>query len=155
MTQIVIEINEQPFTAQDLIASCPPALLQAENCGAEVTFIGRVRAYGDTADVIALQLEHYPAMTYRQLQMRCELAGGRFGVQAIVLRHRVGRIGLGEAVVGILVLSAHRQAAFDAVQYLMDFLKHEAPFWKQELTVNGAKWVDQKQSDQKQLARWC
>lgn len=149
-----VQVDELPFTAADLEAA--HAVLHVENgaSGAEAWFLGRVRAYGDQPAVLGVQLEHYPAMTMRVLQEIAEQAIAQFGLNSLCLRHRVGAIALGEIIVGVIAGSGHRQAALDAVAFVMDALKHAAPFWKQEITPQGAVWVEQKDADQARWASW-
>jgi len=149
-----IEVLAQPFDARYLEQRLEQLSIAHGTAGAVVTFMGQVRASGDQVGVTGLKLEHYPGMTERVLHCHVMQACARWPLLAVVLVHRVGEMYLGENIVGILVASAHRQAAFDAVQYLMDFLKHDAPFWKQELTADGAAWVEQKHSDIERLKRW-
>jgi molybdopterin synthase catalytic subunit len=123
--------------------------------GALVTFIGIVRDHGDRPDVVGLRLEHYAGMTEKILRQSCQHAAERWPLASIVLVHRIGALSLGEPIMGIAVASAHRQDAFDAIQFLMDFLKNDAPFWKQEITQSGdIFWVEQKTSDQNAKNRW-
>jgi molybdopterin synthase catalytic subunit len=104
--------------------------------------------------VTGLVLEHYAGMTERKLHQHVASACQRWSLLGVVLVHRVGEMALGENVVGVVVASAHRQAAFDAVQFLMDFLKNDAPFWKQEVTRNGVAWVEQKETDLDRVSKW-
>ncbi|MEY4516641.1 MAG: hypothetical protein RL180_987 [Pseudomonadota bacterium] len=123
--------------------------------GAVVTFIGVVRDHGDRPDVVGLRLEHYAGMTEKILRQSCQHAAERWPLASIALVHRIGALLLGEPIMGIAVASAHRQDAFDAIQFLMDFLKNDAPFWKQEITKSGdIFWVEQKTSDQNAKNRW-
>lgn len=148
---IHVQIQTESFDVQQLEARLAPD----STVGAVVSFIGRVREQGDQPNVVGLTLEHYAGMTEKVLQRYCQQAMQRWPLSAIVLIHRVGELSLGEPIVGVAVSSAHRQAAFEAVQFLMDFLKHDAPFWKREVLANGASaWVEQKYTDQQQLARW-
>ncbi len=150
-TTIYIQVQTEHFDANQLQAklAIDPAV------GAVASFIGYVRDHGDQPNVIGLVLEHYAGMTEKILGQYCQIAKQRWQLSAIVLIHRVGMLRLGEPIVGVAVASAHRQAAFDAVQFLMDFLKHDAPFWKRELLTDGtSEWVEQKNSDQQQLSRW-
>jgi molybdopterin synthase catalytic subunit len=147
----IVRIQHDRFDSQTLES----LLICSASCGAVVSFIGRVRNHGDRPDVIGLRLEHYPAMTEKILLGHAQIALERFEVESIVLIHRVGELLLGEPIVGVAVASAHRQAAFDTAQFLMDFLKFDAPFWKQELTASGqAVWVEQKESDRKRRQQW-
>ncbi|MFZ3193326.1 MAG: molybdenum cofactor biosynthesis protein MoaE [Moraxellaceae bacterium] len=150
-TQIQVRVQTERFDANQLDA----ALYVDQQVGAVASFIGRVRDHGDQPDVVGLVLEHYAGMTEKVLERYCVQASQRWPLHAIILIHRVGELALGEPIVGVAVASAHRQAAFDAVQFLMDFLKHDAPFWKREVLASGrAEWVEQKSSDQQQLGRW-
>lgn len=150
-TRIQVRVQTEPFDANQL----EQALQISAQVGAVASFIGRVRDHGDQPDVVGLVLEHYAGMTEQVLVRYCQQASQRWPLGAIVLIHRVGELLLGEPIVGVAVSSAHRRDAFEAVQFLMDFLKHDAPFWKRELLENGASaWVEQKTSDQQQLGRW-
>ncbi len=150
-TRIQVRVQTEPFDANQL----EQALQTDSQIGAVASFIGRVRDHGDQPDVVGLVLEHYAGMTEQVLVRYCQQASQRWPLGAVVLIHRVGELRLGEPIVGVAVSSAHRQDAFEAVQFLMDFLKHDAPFWKRELLENGASaWVEQKTSDQQQLGRW-
>lgn len=150
-TSIQVRVQTASFDANQLQAE-----LQVDSAvGAVASFIGLVRDHGDQSNVIGLVLEHYAGMTEKVLEQYCQHASQRWPLSAIVLIHRVGELRLNEPIVGVAVASAHRQAAFEAVQFLMDFLKHDAPFWKRELLADGASvWVEQKNTDQQQLGRW-
>ncbi len=152
--RVDIAIVSEPFSRADLDQRFDALGLKAGVAGAVVTFIGQVRESGDRPDVTGLVLEHYSGMTENVLQQHVANACARWELLGIVLVHRVGEMHLGENIVGVVVASAHRQAAFDAVQYLMDFLKNDAPFWKQEVTVSGTEWVEQKGSDLEKAKRW-
>ncbi|GAC1373576.1 MAG: molybdopterin synthase catalytic subunit MoaE [Aquirhabdus sp.] len=152
--RVDIAILNEPFTRADLDQRFDALGLKAGAAGAVVSFIGQVRGSGDRPDVTGLVLEHYAGMTENVLQRHVAEACARWELLGIVLVHRVGEMHLGENIVGVVVASAHRQAAFDAVQYLMDFLKNDAPFWKQELTNQGAEWVEQKETDLDKAKRW-
>lgn len=150
-TKIQVQIQTANFDANQLQAE----LQMDAAVGAIASFIGYVRDHGDQSNVIGLVLEHYAGMTEKVLEQYCQQASQRWPLSAIMLIHRVGELRLNEPIVGVAVASAHRQAAFEAVQFLMDFLKHDAPFWKRELLADGASaWVEQKHSDQQQLVRW-
>lgn len=152
--RVDIAIVNDSFSAADLDHRFDALGLSAGAAGAVVTFIGQVRESGDRPDVTGLVLEHYAGMTENVLQQHVAAACARWELLGIVLVHRVGEMHLGENIVGVVVASAHRQVAFDAVQYLMDFLKNDAPFWKQELTDQGAEWVEQKATDLDKAKRW-
>ncbi|KAA0875084.1 molybdopterin synthase catalytic subunit MoaE [Nitrincola tapanii] len=122
--------------------------------GAEVSFVGYVRDFNERPEVQALTLEHYPGMTEQQLQMILQQAAARWPLLGARLIHRVGRLEPGDAIVLVLVSSAHRQAAFSACEFIMDYLKTQAPFWKKEHTATGDYWVSERDTDQQAQARW-
>lgn len=123
--------------------------------GAIVTFTGIVRELATTNDTLdALFLEHYPGMTERALEKISEQARERWNLGNIVISHRVGRLRLNENIVFVGVGSAHRIEAFEAAQFIMDYLKKSAPFWKKEISSGGESWVEQKQSDLDAAKRW-
>lgn len=119
--------------------------------GAIVAFVGRVR---DSGGVALLELEHYPAMTQKSLTEIAKSAMQRWSLQAITIIHRFGPLHAGEQIVLVLTASQHRQAAYEANAFIMDYLKTEAPFWKREHTAAGAGWVDAKESDDQARQRW-
>ena len=121
--------------------------------GAVVCFVGLVRDLADQP-LEAMELEHYPGMTEKALETIARDAAQRWPLEDIVITHRVGRLEVTEQIVLVVVSSGHRQAAFEACQFIMDFLKNRAPFWKKEITVGGARWVATKASDQQALERW-
>jgi len=120
--------------------------------GAIVTFTGTVRDVGGTLS--AMTLEHYPGMTEQELQRIAQEAEDRWPLQGCRVIHRHGRLEPGDNIVLVITASAHRQAAFEAADFIMDFLKTQAPFWKLEDTGENANWVDAKESDNDQLKRW-
>jgi len=122
--------------------------------GAIVSFIGLVRDLNLADDVVALELEHYPGMTEKSLMRILEQASARWSIQAARVVHRVGKMHPGDPIVIVLTASAHRQDAYEANQFIMDYLKTEAPFWKKEWTPDGPRWVDARDSDQQAAARW-
>jgi molybdopterin synthase catalytic subunit len=123
--------------------------------GAVASFVGYVRgSEPGTPALVALTLEHYPGMTERQLAAIEAEARGRWPLSDVLVIHRHGRMLPGEPIVLVAVSSAHRQAAFDACQFLMDWLKTKAPFWKLEETEAGADWVAAKTSDDEAAERW-
>ncbi|AIO37283.1 moaE family protein [Burkholderia cenocepacia] len=125
------------------------------NVGAVVNFLGVVRNEGDVDDVIALEVEHYPTMTEQALWSIVEEASARWRLEAVKIVHRAGRIPLGHPVVIVVVAAAHRAAAFDACEFVMDFLKTHAPFWKKEIRHDGAAgWVAPKAHDDHAMRRW-
>jgi molybdopterin synthase catalytic subunit len=122
--------------------------------GAVATFIGTVRDRGDGGAVQAMELEHYPGMTERAIESMVEQARSRFEIRGVRVIHRVGPLALQDQIVLVAVSSAHRRDAFLACEFLMDYLKTQAPFWKKETTADGARWVDARQADDAALARW-
>lgn len=129
------------------------ALTQARHdIGAVVTFSGTVR--DKTGDLVALELEHYPGMTEKELARIDAEAHRRWPLEASLIVHRIGRLAPGENIVLVVTASAHRRAAFEAAQFLMDYLKTRAPFWKREETASGGDWVDARDSDDAAAERW-
>jgi len=128
------------------------------SAGAVVAFVGRVRDFnesgGATSDVRAMTLEHYPAMTVKQLEAIEGEARTRWALTDSLIVHRYGRLTPGDQIVLVLTASSHRQDAFDAAQFLMDWLKTKAPFWKKEETPQGDRWVEVRDSDTRATARW-
>jgi len=122
--------------------------------GAVAVFIGLVREMGGDAATSAMTLEHYPGMTERQLRRIEAEAQSRWPLQACLIIHRFGRLEPGERIVLVATASAHRQAAFEACEFLVDWLKTKAPFWKLEETATGAQWVEARGSDDQAAARW-
>lgn len=122
--------------------------------GAVVGFVGYVRDYNDGNAVAAMTLEHYPGMTEKALAGIVEQASARWPLLGVEIVHRVGHLQPGEPIVFVGTTSSHRQAAFDACNFIMDYLKTRAPFWKREDTPEGARWVDGRDSDQTAARRW-
>lgn len=122
--------------------------------GAVASFIGTVRDCNDGQSVSAMELEHYPGMTESAIEAMVAAAGERFDIRGATVIHRVGLLAPLDQVVLVAVSSAHRGEAFQACEFLMDYLKTQAPFWKKENTPMGARWVDARVSDDQALARW-
>ncbi len=122
--------------------------------GAVATFIGTVRDRNDGSVVSDMELEHYPGMTERAIEAMIDEAHQRFDIRAARVVHRVGLLRPGDQIVLVVVSSAHRGQAFQACEFLMDYLKTQAPFWKKETTPEGARWVDARVADDAALARW-
>ena len=122
--------------------------------GAVATFIGTVRDFNEGASVAGMELEHYPGMTEKALEDIIERARERFKLVDALVIHRVGPLLPQEQIVLVVTLSAHRGEAFAACEFIMDYLKSEAPFWKKEQTPDGARWVDARSSDEAALRRW-
>lgn len=122
--------------------------------GAVASFIGTVRDVNDDASVQTMTLEHYPGMTEKALAQIVEEAKQRFDILDATVIHRIGELRPADQIVFVAVISAHRGAAFDACRFVMDYLKTRAPFWKQERTPDGARWVDARTSDDEAAERW-
>ena len=122
--------------------------------GALVSFIGTVRDHSEGQGVSAMELEHYPGMTERAIEAMIDETQRRFDIRGARVVHRVGPLLPGEQIVLVAVSSAHRGQAFQACEFLMDYQKTQAPFWKKEQTPGGARWVDARVSDDAALARW-
>ena len=122
--------------------------------GAVVAFVGYVRDFNDGREVAGMFLEHYPGMTEKALGKIVFEAEQRWPLLKVDVVHRIGALEPGEPIVFVGVASAHRQAAFDACNFIMDYLKTRAPFWKKEQTSDGPRWVEGKQSDTDAAGRW-
>ena len=122
--------------------------------GAIVTFIGTVRDFSDGDEIKALTLEHYPGMTEKSLSAIEEEAKSRWQLSQSLIIHRVGTLKPQDQIVLVAVTSPHRAEAFAACEFIMDYLKTKAPFWKKETTIHGERWVEAKSSDDEALARW-
>ena len=142
--------------AEDFDAGREIAALRAGNpaIGAVASFIGLVRDINDGSGVAAMTLEHYPGMTEKALEKIVEEARGRWEVLGCSVIHRVGRLAPEDQIVLVAVASGHRGDAFAACQFIMDYLKTKAPFWKKEETASGARWVEAKSSDDAAAERW-
>ncbi len=140
-----VRIQREDFDPGDEIAAL------GEDAGAVASFVGLVRAEGDLK---TLTLEHYPAFAEREIESHIAEAKKRWpNVRARVI-HRVGTLRVGERIVFVGVSAAHRQAAFEACQFLMDYLKTRAPFWKEEARAAGTAWVEAKAADDEAAGRW-
>jgi len=122
--------------------------------GAVVSFVGYVRDFNDGLDVAGMFLEHYPGMTEKALAKIASEAEQRWPLLKLEVLHRIGALEPGEPIVFVGAASAHRQAAFDACAFVMDYLKTRAPFWKKENTSDGPRWVEGRDSDHAAADRW-
>ena len=122
--------------------------------GAVAAFVGTVRDRNDGSEVAAMTLEHYPGMTEKSLEEIIEKAKARWDIYDVLIIHRVGPLQIEDQIVLTAVTSAHRGEAFAACEYVMDYLKTLAPFWKKEETPEGARWVDASLSDDEALKKW-
>lgn len=129
-------------------------LASDRSSGAVVTFTGRVRDISTNTKAVGLYVEHYPGMTEAALESIQQEAAKRFSIHSSRIIHRVGQINALEQIVFVGVTSVHREDAFAACEFIMDYLKHSAPFWKKEITEAGEYWVDAKEKDVKLFERW-
>jgi len=125
-----------------------------DSVGAVVSFVGVVRGESGGEPLLALQLEHYPGMTERELSRIAREATGRWQLSAVTIIHRVGVLRPKDQIVLVVTASAHRQAAFDGCAFVMDYLKTQAPFWKKETRASGEYWIEARSSDDEAAARW-
>src|SRR6185369_8239405 len=146
-----IRIQEADFDIAQEIA----ALTNGRNdVGAVVTFSGICRGSENGEPIAALTLEHYPEMAEAEIKRHTDEAMSRWPLTGLTVVHRVGRITPGENIVLVLAASAHRQAAFQAAEFLMDYLKANAPFWKREESARGTSWIEARDHDDAAAARW-
>lgn len=147
----MIKVQQQDF---DLGMEYQSLRARSQSPGAIVTFCGLVRDLSGTTSIIAMELEHYPGMTEKSLQSIADQARERWQLDQVTVIHRVGKLLPDDQIVFVGVSSAHRGDAFVACEFIMDFLKTQAPFWKKEFTRDGAHWVEAKSSDQQSAERW-
>jgi molybdopterin synthase catalytic subunit len=142
--------------AEDFDLGAEVAALRAGDAGigAVAAFVGTVRDRNEGLGVSSMELEHYPGMTERAIESMIDEALFRFDIRAVRVIHRVGLLQPQDQIVLVAVTSAHRAHAFQACEFLMDYLKTQAPFWKKEHTPEGARWVDARVSDDDALKRW-
>jgi molybdopterin synthase catalytic subunit len=138
----------------DLSTEVAQLRLQDKRVGAVCSFIGTVRDRNDGQSVQTMELEHYPGMTEKSIEAMIDEAFTRFDIFGARVIHRVGLLQPLDQIVLVAVTSAHRGESFQACEFLMDYLKTQAPFWKKEQTPEGARWVDARVSDDAALARW-
>ena len=148
-----VTIQTADFNVADEIAALRA---QDPRVGAVCSFIGTVRDHtaGERGQISSMELEHYPGMTEASIEAMIDEAFKRFDIYAARVIHRVGLLQPLDQIVLVVVTSAHRGESFQACEFLMDYLKTQAPFWKKEQTPNGAKWVDARVSDDAALAKW-
>lgn len=151
MSLFDVRIQETPFD----VGAVNDALRQSRpGIGAIVSFAGVCRDRNDGEAVSEMWLEHYPGMTEKAIEAIVAEARGRWQLLGAQVIHRVGRLRPGEPIVLVVVASAHRRDAFEACEFVMDYLKTRAPFWKREARPGGARWVDARASDDEALERW-
>lgn len=143
-----IRVSHDDFDVSSELAALERA---GRRAGAAVTFTGIVRS---DDGVVSMELEHYPEMTEKSLAQIVSKARSRWSIEDVVVIHRVGELKAGERIVLTIVTSEHRREAFEASEFIMDWLKTEAPFWKKETTPEGGRWVDARESDELAKSRW-
>lgn len=144
-----IRLQSQPF---DYGVECAAFANRAAGAGAVVSFLGLVR--DDGGRLSRMEIEHYPGMTEKALAAIAEEAAGRWPLSDLLILHRFGVLAPGDAIMMVATASRHRAAAFQAAEFLMDYLKSRAPFWKKEFAADGAEWVAAKDEDEAALGRW-
>ena len=149
-------LNQVRIQAEDFDLSAEVAALRAANprIGAIVTFVGVVRDLNEGATVAEMELEHYPGMTEQSIGAIIEQARQRWPTFGALVIHRVGPLKPLDQIVLVAATAAHRGEAFAACEFIIDYLKTEAPFWKKEQTPEGARWVDARVSDDAALTKW-
>jgi molybdopterin synthase catalytic subunit len=151
MAAIAISVQEADFDVARLQAALLSGLSEE---GAVAAFTGYVRRANEQRQISTLELEHYPGMTESSIRRIMVSAATRWPVLAATVVHRVGKLAPGDQIVWVGVASAHREAAFTACEFIMDFLKTRAPFWKKEQGPAGAHWVSARAHDDNRAARW-
>lgn len=146
-----VRVQEQDFDVSSEIAALRTG---DKRVGAVATFVGIVRDLNDAAQVSTLTLEHYPGMTEKALARIVDDAKQRWDIYDALVIHRVGTLEPSDQIVLVAVTSAHRGESFAACQFIMDYLKTRAPFWKKEQTRDGERWVDARASDDDAASRW-
>ena len=146
-----VRVQEADF---DLNAELTALRAGDARIGALASFVGLVRDVNDGAGVSEMTLEHYPGMTEKALEAIVEEAKARWDIYGVLVIHRVGKLQPCDQIVMVAVTSAHRGEAFAACEFIMDYLKTRAPFWKREVTPEGARWVDARDSDDSAATRW-
>ena len=146
---MIVALAREPFEPGALVTAFCAGRVEV---GAVATFVGLARAENGAAT--ALELEAYPGFTDAAISEIAEAAARRFALQDLHIVHRIGRITPGEAIVFVAVAAAHRREAFEACDFLMDYLKSRAPFWKKEHGPNGARWIEPTDRDRTDAERW-
>jgi molybdopterin synthase catalytic subunit len=145
----MIALSEAPFDPGALLSEFAKGRAEV---GAVATFTGLARA--EAGGTAILELEAYPGFTEAQIGKIAEQARDRFGLDDLMIRHRVGKIAPGEPIVFVATAARHRRAAFEACDFLMDYLKSRAPFWKKERGPDGDRWIEPRAEDHADIARW-
>lgn len=150
MQQTKIAVQAEPFNQNEIYQW----LSEQHSVGATTLFIGKVREMNLGDAVSGLYLEHYPAMTEKALLEIVNEARQRFDIQRVAVIHRIGQLYTGDEIVLVGVSSAHRGEAYHANEFIMDFLKTKAPFWKREQTPQGERWIEGRESDENKAQEW-
>jgi len=145
----MIRLTDQPFAPGDLLSAFSQGRSET---GAIATFTGLARA--EAGETQVLELQAYPGFTEREIGKIADQARARFALQDLAILHRVGKITPGEAIVFVATAASHRRAAFEACDFLMDYLKSRAPFWKKETGPGGDRWIEPRPQDHADIARW-
>ena len=148
---VTIRVAEADF---DVGAETAAILQHSQGIGGLASFVGVMRNHNEGSEVRAMHLEHYPAMTEKALAAIVSEAAGRWPLQAVTVIHRVGELRPGDQIVLVLTAAEHRGEAFSACEFIMDYLKTRAPFWKKEITAQGERWVDARTTDDSAAERW-
>jgi len=151
VVELTVSVQREDF---DIAAETARLTAADADIGAVVSFTGLVRRMTADGPITAMELEHYPGMTERALEEIAAEALARWPLQGVRVIHRYGPLKPGERIVLVLTASRHRQAAFEAAEFLMDYLKTRAPFWKKEARAGGGGWVDARDADDSAMARW-
>ena len=147
-----IRIQEDDFSLGDEYARCIETV--GQECGAVATFTGIVRGSAGDSSVTGLHLDHYPGMTEKSIQKIIENARKRWTLQQVIVVHRVGNLPPGSQIVLVIAASSHRPDAFAACEYIMDYLKTEAVFWKKESRADGEIWIKSTTNDYERRDNW-
>ena len=147
---MTIIIQEDSFSISKLILE----LSEKDNVGAVVSFSGYVREFSKEKQLKYMELEHYPGMTEKALESIVQKAKSHWSIEQTIIIHRVGKLLPKDIIVGVIVSSRHRSNAFKACEFIIDFLKTEAPFWKKEISDKGEVWVSERQEDIIKKTNW-
>ena len=148
---ILVNVQKEDF---DLGAEVTQLRSACSEVGAITSFVGVVRDINESSSVMTMELEHYPGMTEKCISEIIVRASERWSIYGATVIHRIGLLKPKDQIVMVAVSAMHRQAAFLACEFIMDYLKTQAPFWKKEVTPEGARWVDARVTDDKALQRW-
>ena len=152
LPMMAVSVQEADFEVAELQEALRSG---AQREGAVATFTGYVRRSNEQRQIDSMELEHYPGMTENSITDILQQAADRWPLLAASVVHRVGKLGPGDRIVWVGVSSTHREAAFSACEFIMDYLKTRAPFWKKESTLDGAHWVDAREADEDSARRWA